>query len=205
MIIRRKWLFIWKSFRYIMGYLKAPLFWFLVADGVGSRPLLIGRVPHVRNEGTMRVGRRFRVRSLTYRSSFSTGPDGLLEIGNDVSINQGVVIHAACHIKVGSRVSIGDRVRIYDTNFHPTVPGSETKTGAVSIGDDCWIGTGATILPQVRIGRGAVVGSGAVVTKDIPEGSLFVPQQGAIVKSFPIPKDFRRRGETRIVDIPKLF
>lgn len=205
MVIRRKWLILWKSVRYVLGYFKAPIFWALVADGAGSKPLIIGRVPHVRSEGIMRVGRRLRVRSLTYRSSFSTGPNGILEIGDDVSINQGVVIHADCHVKIGSRVSIGDRVRIYDTNFHPTAPGSETKVGAVTIADDCWIGTGATILPHVQIGRGAVVGSGAVVTKNVPAGSLFVPAQGAVNKSFPVPPDFRRRGEGPVVGLRKLL
>lgn len=35
------------------------------------------------------------------------------------------------------------------------------------IGDDVWIGHGATILSGVEIGRGAVIGAGAVVTHNI--------------------------------------
>lgn len=42
------------------------------------------------------------------------------------------------------------------------------KKLAVSIGNDVWIGFGATILAGVTIGDGAVVASGAVVTKDVP-------------------------------------
>jgi hypothetical protein len=38
----------------------------------------------------------------------------------------------------------------------------------VEVGHDVWIGHGATILPDVRIGNGAVVGAGAVVTDDVP-------------------------------------
>ena len=37
----------------------------------------------------------------------------------------------------------------------------------VVLGDDVWIGHGATLLPGVEIGTGAVVGAGAVVTKDV--------------------------------------
>lgn len=40
--------------------------------------------------------------------------------------------------------------------------------GPIVIGDDVWIGYGATILSGVRIGQGAVVAAGAVVTKDVP-------------------------------------
>lgn len=37
----------------------------------------------------------------------------------------------------------------------------------VSVGNDTWIGHGATVLPGVSVGDGAVVGAGAVVTKDV--------------------------------------
>src|SRR5690606_2425058 len=38
----------------------------------------------------------------------------------------------------------------------------------VVIGHDVWIGQGAIILPNVKIGTGAVVAASAVVTKDVP-------------------------------------
>lgn len=37
-----------------------------------------------------------------------------------------------------------------------------------TIGHDVWIGHGAIIRPEVRIGDGAVIGAGAVVTRDVP-------------------------------------
>ena len=36
------------------------------------------------------------------------------------------------------------------------------------IGNDVWIGAGATILSEVTIGDGAVIGAGAVVASDVP-------------------------------------
>ena len=38
----------------------------------------------------------------------------------------------------------------------------------VTIGDDVWIGHGATVLPGVTIGTGAAIGAGAVVSRDVP-------------------------------------
>lgn len=42
------------------------------------------------------------------------------------------------------------------------------KKLSVSIGNDVWIGYGATIIAGVTIGDGAVIAAGAVVTKDVP-------------------------------------
>lgn len=47
------------------------------------------------------------------------------------------------------------------------------------IGHDVWIGHGATIMGDVRIGTGAIIGAGAVVTKDVPDYAIVggVPAQ----------------------------
>ncbi len=41
------------------------------------------------------------------------------------------------------------------------------KSNKIEIGNDVWIGYGATILNGVKIGDGAVIATGAVVTKDV--------------------------------------
>lgn len=46
--------------------------------------------------------------------------------------------------------------------------------GDVIIGNDVWIGYGATILSGVRIGDGAIIGARAVVTKDVEPYSIVV-------------------------------
>lgn len=42
----------------------------------------------------------------------------------------------------------------------------------VTIGNNVWIGSGAIILPGVRISDGAVIGAGSVVTKDVPHNTI---------------------------------
>lgn len=39
--------------------------------------------------------------------------------------------------------------------------------GDIVVGDDVWIGYGATILSGVHIGQGAIIAAGAVVSKDV--------------------------------------
>jgi maltose O-acetyltransferase len=48
-------------------------------------------------------------------------------------------------------------------------PDFATIGGPVTIEDYVYIGPRTIILPNIRIGRGAVVTAGAVVTKDVPE------------------------------------
>lgn len=51
---------------------------------------------------------------------------------------------------------------------HAPVPGTLPFKGDTEVGNDVWIGTGAVIMPGVKIGDGAVIGSYAVVIKDVP-------------------------------------
>nr|WP_269851768.1 DapH/DapD/GlmU-related protein [Methanosarcina horonobensis] len=61
----------------------------------------------------------------------------------------------------------------------------------ISIEDDVWIGTNATILPGVTIGKNSVIGAGAVVNKSIPPNSVVVGIPAKIIKTI----DFFDRNE----------
>lgn len=50
------------------------------------------------------------------------------------------------------------------------------------VGHDTWIGHGAIVMPEVRIGDGAVVGSGAVVTKDVAPYTIVVGVPARVVR-----------------------
>jgi len=41
--------------------------------------------------------------------------------------------------------------------------------GKITIGKNCYISTGVTILGPVNIGDNVTIGAGAVITKDIPD------------------------------------
>ncbi|MEL6134029.1 MAG: CatB-related O-acetyltransferase [Bacteroidota bacterium] len=55
----------------------------------------------------------------------------------------------------------GDWSHAMDGKTYPT-------KGDTRIGNDVWIGFGATIMPGVEIGDGAIIATKAVVTKDVP-------------------------------------
>lgn len=51
-----------------------------------------------------------------------------------------------------------------------------------NIGNDVWIGHGATIKAGVNIGNGAVIGSNSVVTKDVPAYAVVAGAPAKIIK-----------------------
>lgn len=51
------------------------------------------------------------------------------------------------------------------------------------IGENCFIGTRATILPGVRIGNQSIVAAGSVVTTDIPSGCIVAGNPARVIKS----------------------
>lgn len=70
-------------------------------------------------------------------------------------------------LRIGNNVSIAGEVRIYTMQHDIDDPDFGEVEGDVVIEDYVVIGTRVTVLPGVRIGKGAVVASGAVVTRDI--------------------------------------
>lgn len=83
---------------------------------------------------------------------------------------------------------MGPNVSIYSAG-HETSVLSRVKFvefgHPIRIEDDCWIGGGVTILPNVTIGRGSTVGAGAVVTKSIPPYSVALGAPARVVKTLP--------------------
>ena len=85
-----------------------------------------------------------------------------------------VVINPDCHLDgrggklvLNEDVDIGPYTHIWTLQHDPQSPSHEVIGGDVIIEDHVWIASRVTILPGVRIGRGAVVAAGSVVTKDI--------------------------------------
>jgi len=121
----------------------------------------------------------------------------ICEVGDNVSIAEGVYIlncqglcvgenvsiHPMCYFEcvgglaIGSNVSIAHSATVVSSSHAFDVPDVHTRDAlgvleAVEIRDNVWIGAGARILAGITIGEGSVVGAGAVVTKDVPPGAV---------------------------------
>lgn len=96
-------------------------------------------------------------------------------VGIGSQILAGSVVGACAQVGeaviVNTRATVDHDCRI-DDGVH-LAPGV-TLAGEVVVEVDAFVGAGATVLPRLRIGRGAVVGAGAVVTRDVHPGEVVV-------------------------------
>ncbi len=69
-------------------------------------------------------------------------------------------------VRIGPHVSFIASNRIHEKRDIPILKQGITEKG-ITIGNDVWIGAGATILDGVNVGDGVVVAAGAVVTKNV--------------------------------------
>lgn len=98
-------------------------------------------------------------------------PHGVV-IGEHSIIGNDVFLDGRRGIRIGANVNIGGHVQIFTMEHDPDSDTFAATGGEVRIGDLAYVGSRATILPGVVIGRGAVVAAGAVVTKDVGEGLI---------------------------------
>ena len=120
-------------------------------------------------------------------------------IGSFVEIQKGASVGRNC--KISSHTFICEGVTIEDEVFighgvqfiNDKYPRATTEDGALQTESD-WrveptrvergasVGTGATILGNVRIGARAIVGAGAVVTRDVPAGATVAGTPARIIR-----------------------
>ncbi|CAG8902483.1 unnamed protein product [Penicillium egyptiacum] len=108
-----------------------------------------------------------------------------ISIGDNFYANFHTTMLDCSLITIGDRVSFGPNVSIlaatHETSVQSRRDGWEFAR-EVSIGSDCWIGGGVTIVAGVIIGEGCTIGAGAIVTKDIPAFSVAVGIPARVVK-----------------------
>lgn len=92
-----------------------------------------------------------------------------IKIGKYTNINKRVLLDGrGIGLIIGDNVDIAQEVNIWTLQHDYNSPYYDGEAGLTVIEDYVWIASRATILPGIRIGRGAVIACGAVVTKDVP-------------------------------------
>ena len=112
-----------------------------------------------------------------------------VHFGEFVYANFGLTLVDDTHIYVGSRTLFGPNV-VVATASHPIDPALRAQAyqsnRPVHIGENCWIGAGALIMPGVTIGDNTVIGAGSVVTKDIPANVVAVGNPCRVIREVDI-------------------
>lgn len=97
----------------------------------------------------------------------------------NIKIGKNSVINAKClldgrvgSVVIGDNVDIARETNIFTLEHDPNSDYHNTRSGDVTIEDYVWIASRVTILPGIKIGKGAVVATNSVVTKDVEPGDV---------------------------------
>ena len=112
--------------------------------------------------------------------------NSLINFGDNININNNLVIIAEKEVKFSNNILIGSNVEIYDSDFH-TVSinrwgNKNYKVASVLINDNVWIGSNVKILKGVEIGFNTVISNSSVVTKSFPENVIVGGIPAKIIK-----------------------
>jgi acetyltransferase-like isoleucine patch superfamily enzyme len=137
---------------------------------------------HCLSERGVRIGRHTSFGPNLWLHCGGTPGDcahGFFEIGEHSFVGANAVLGAGGGITIGSHVLIGQSVNIHAESHVFDDPArmigeQGVAYRGVTIEDDVWIGSKATILDGVTVGHGAVVGAGAVVVSSIPPFAVAV-------------------------------
>jgi acetyltransferase-like isoleucine patch superfamily enzyme len=115
-------------------------------------------------------------------------------LGKGISIGRNVsksfASSGGCYIQGGNGIYIGDDtlfgpgVKIISANHNPGDLTENKPAPPICIGNRCWIGANAVILPSVVLGDDCIVGAGSVVTRSFPEGHIIIAGSPAKIVKF---------------------
>ncbi|MBD3418448.1 hypothetical protein GF412_05725 [Candidatus Micrarchaeota archaeon] len=89
-------------------------------------------------------------------------------------------LSSGCHIDgrngivLGRNVWIGPRVSLISMNHNLHNYHEFISDEPIIIGDNCWLGANAIVLPGVKLGNHVVVAAGAVVTRSFPRDDVLL-------------------------------
>jgi serine acetyltransferase len=88
------------------------------------------------------------------------GPNSIIAARERITIGD--------HCQIADNVTIRDHDHVHDTGF--SLRNREFRCAPITIGDNVWIASKATIIAGVTVGDHALIAAGAVVTRDVAPG-----------------------------------
>ena len=128
----------------------------------------------VRRATLRALGARFGRRAFLHGGGYVSQP-WHLSLGDGVFVNRNCYFDLEAAVTIERGATIGHGVS-FVTTVHEIGPSSHRAgahgSRAICVGEGAWVGANATLLPGVRIGRGAVVAAGALVARDVEADTL---------------------------------
>ena len=108
-----------------------------------------------------------------------------IHVGDNFFANFDCILLDTCEINIGNNVLMAPKAQIYTAGHPYNLKARTSWLGygkPVTIGNNCWIGGDAVIVPGVAIGNNVIVGGGAVVPKSFGDNVVIAGNPARIVK-----------------------
>lgn len=154
----------------------------------------ISNIPLLQNADRIYIGSNVGIGKNVLLRCYNLGKsnNSRILIGDGSRIGDYSTISSCSDILIGKGVRTGRMVMITDNSHgHTDIPSELdvspilrplVSKGPIRIEDNVWIGEKVSIMPNVKIGRGAIIAANAVVTKDVPAYSIVAGCPAKVIK-----------------------
>lgn len=131
----------------------------------------------IQGNGELTVGDNVTFYPNTY---FSTAAgEAFIRIGRQSHFAPGCALYGGGGLQIGPYCNIAAHVVLatvqHDPHIHPGKPmcAVSGKSGPITLEEDIWIGSNASVTPNTFIARGCIIGAGAVANRDTEPFGLY--------------------------------
>lgn len=182
-----------KSERFLIFLLRVFLFVFskircrYYSLAFNASDLVVGKNLCVTGSQNINIGNRVNLGVSTWLDAIG---DGVIHIGDDVSLSQNVHIAAANRVfiddgcLIGSNVLIADHNHSFGAGYFDVLPRDRPLEvrGETVLGKHIWLGDNVKILSGVALGSNVVVAANSVVNKSFPANVVIAGIPAKIIK-----------------------
>ena len=152
----------------------------------------------------MELGELYATDMLQYR--FERAKDMGATLGANCRLFSLNIFSEAALVDIGENTIVSGNVVLLThdgaicTAAQKEIPDINGHYGRISIGKNCFIGFGAIILPNVRIGDNSIVGAGSVVFDSFPENSVIAGNPAKVLLPRSMYVRLKQNSPNTIVD-----
>lgn len=150
------------------------LIWERRIGGVGPHTFIEPGAEYLRHPAAIRLGDHVIVKSGARLCP--TNEQASISVGDWTTIGYHTHVFATTRIDIGADCLIAPFCYLVDANHGirrgRLIREQPMSAAPIVLGDDVWLGVGATVLAGVTIGTGAVVSAGSVVSNDVAAYSI---------------------------------
>ena len=99
----------------------------------------------------------------------------LLKIGNNVKINEGVIINCRANILIENNCHLSPHCQLQTgyLEFDNKVKKKIHKSKGILLGKNCWIASNAIVLAGVKMAENSILAAGGVLNSDTKPGEMW--------------------------------